>query len=437
MTGDTERILAHLDEDRLLELELGSIRIPSSTFQEGPLADWLAGWLRGLGLEVEMMQVENPVKPGTYSRQPVALLKGTGGGPTLMLNGHMDPGVEMTGWSVDPHAGIYKDGWVWGMGAHDDKGGVAAMIAGVEALTKAGMRPKGDVLICPVVAHKYGGVGTRALLDGGITADMCINMEHSANTIANVCVGLMMVKITTRSPDLFFRYSPEARAAYWNPIEQMCEVIRRIGPSLTPPSAESWMTFTPHPDLPDFPKITVDTIYKDHYFRPARTDLTTRECEMTFQIRLVPGQTVDTVRRDVEQVLAGIKAEYPAFHADLVIPASGYGDTWSQMPMETRRDHPLVACLAQGWRIATGREPEIGGLGRLGNVGDGNILAEAGIPSVQFGPGDIRIYEEWPTPDERVPVSDLVDAARTVALATWWLANGETAPNPAGSITSR
>jgi len=436
MTTDVDRILEHVSEERLLDLELGSIRIPSSTFQEGPLADWLAEWLRDLGLEVEMMQVENPMKPGSFSRQPLALLKGSGGGPTVMLNGHMDPGIEMTGWSVDPHAGIFEDGWIWGMGAHDDKGGVAAMISGVEALTKAGMRPRGDVLVCPVVAHKYGGVGTRALIDAGITADMCINMEHSANTIANVCVGLIMIKITTRSPDLFFRYSKEARAAYWNPIEQMCEVIRRLGPSLTAPSSDSWMTFTPHPDLPDFPKITVDTIYKDHYFRPARTELTTRECEMTFQIRLVPGQTLETVRTDVERVLAGIKADHPAFQAEMVIPASGYGDTWCQMPMETGRDHPLVACLAQAWRAATGRDPEIGGIGRLGNVGDGNILAEAGIPSVQFGPGDIRIYDEWPTPDERVPLSDLLDAARTIALATWWTANGETQPLASAALTT-
>ena len=151
----------------------------------------------------------------------------------VVLNGHMDPGIEMTGWSVDPHGGHFEDGWIWGMGAHDDKGGVAAMITAVEALIRAGMRPKGDILVCPVIAHKYGGVGTRALLAAGIRSDMCINLEHSANTIANVCVGLLLVRIRTSSPDLFFRYSKEAREQYWNPIEQQCEIIRRLGQSLT------------------------------------------------------------------------------------------------------------------------------------------------------------------------------------------------------------
>jgi acetylornithine deacetylase len=310
-------------------------------------------------------------------------------------------------------------------GAHDDKGGVAAMIIAVEAIIRTGLRQKGDILVCPVIAHKYGGVGTRALLKAGIQADMCINMEHSANTIANVCVGLVMVRIRTSSPDLFFRYSNEAHAAYWNPIEQQCEIIRRLGPSLLPMKQGGWLNFKAHPDLPGFPMITIDTIYKDHYFYPTRTEMTTRECEMSFQIRLVPGQTVESVRADLGSLLEGIKAQHPAFCYDLTIPANGPGDTWCQMPMETPREHPLVRYLAAGFEESTGRTPEIGGFGRLGNVGDGNVLAEAGIPSVQFGPGDIRIYKEWPTPDERVRLTDLVDAARTVACATWNLTNLE------------
>jgi acetylornithine deacetylase/succinyl-diaminopimelate desuccinylase-like protein len=51
-------------------------------------------------------------------------------------------------------------------------------------------------------------------------------------------------------------------------------------------------------------------------------------------------------------------------------------------------------------------------------VGDGNILMSHGIPTVQYGAGDIRIYKEWPTPDERVPLNDLVTAARAIAYAT-------------------
>jgi acetylornithine deacetylase len=113
----TSKILVNLDVERLLQLEIASIRIPSSTFQEGALADFLAEYMSDIGLEVKMMEVPHPWKRGHSSRQPVARLSGTGGGPTLMLNGHMDPGVEMTGWTVDPHGGHFENGWIWGMGS--------------------------------------------------------------------------------------------------------------------------------------------------------------------------------------------------------------------------------------------------------------------------------------------------------------------------------
>jgi len=65
----------------------------------------------------------------------------------------------------------------------------------------------------PVIAHKLGGAGTRALLRHGIKADLCINMEHSNNTIANVCVGVVMVRLIFSAPEPFFRYSPKASLA--------------------------------------------------------------------------------------------------------------------------------------------------------------------------------------------------------------------------------
>jgi acetylornithine deacetylase/succinyl-diaminopimelate desuccinylase-like protein len=368
-----------------------------------------------------MMQVVHPHLPGKQSRQPVARLRGTGGGPTLMLNGHMDPGVEMSGWSVDPYGAKFEDGWVWGMGAHDDKGGLAAAISGVEALIRAGIRLKGDVLITPVVAHKYGGAGTRALLAQGVRSDLCINMEHSNNTIANVCVGIVMVRIRTRSPELFFRFSKEAREAYINPIEQQMEIVRRVGPSLEPIAPGGWLEFTPHPDLPGFPMHTFDTIHKEHYYFPNHTGMSSRECEMTFQLRTVPGQTLQSVSADVKRLLEGIRKDHPAFDYALTIPATQPEDFWCQDPMEVKRGHPLVEHLAEGQSLASGKEAHVGGYGRLGNVGDGNILAAAGIPTVQYGPGDIRIYKEWPTPDERVLLKDLVTAARAVGYATYKL----------------
>jgi acetylornithine deacetylase len=419
--GAWGRIVAGIDDRQVLALEQAAIRIPSTTFEEGPLADHLASYMADLGLDVEMMEVTHPAKPGKTTRQPIGRLRGDGGGQSLMLNGHMDPGVEMSGWSVDPYGAKFEDGWVWGMGAHDDKGGVVAAICGVEAIVKAGVRLRGDVLVCPVVAHKMGGLGTRALLEKGVRADLAINMEHSALTIANVCVGIVMVRIRTRSPELFFRYSPEAKARYQNPIEQQCEIVRRIGPSLEPIPPGGWLTYTPHPELPGFPTHTFDTIHKEHYYQPSYTGMSSRECDMIFQIRTVPGQTLESVRADVHRLLAAIRKDCPNLDAEVTIPANGPGDGWFQDPMEVPRDHPLVRTLAEGHRLAAGRAAVVGAQGRIGNVGDGNILNAAGIPAVQYGAGDIRIYREWPTPDERVRLEDLVVAAKAIAYTTYQL----------------
>ena len=416
---ETAKILSEISDERVLEFEQAMIRIPSSAFEEQEIADYLANYMSDIGLEVEMMQVENPRQAGSYSRQPIGRLNGSGGGPSLMLNGHMDPGVEMPGWSVDPYGAKFEDGWVWGMGAHDDKGGIAAMVSGVEAIIRAGVRLRGDVLVCPVVAHKYGGAGTRALVAARVLTDCCINMEHSANTIANVCVGIIMARIKTTTPDLFFRYSAEAKAGYFNAIEQQAEIVRRLGPSLDPIPGGGWLNFTPHPDLPGFPMHCVDSIHKEHYYHTNYTGLSTRECDLLFQLRTVPGQTLQTVEADLVRLLDGIKADHPAFNYDLAIPAPGTENGWFQGPMEVAKDDPLVTNLADGHRIASGAEPYVGGIGRIGNVGDGNIMAEAGVPSLQYGPGDIRIYKEWPTPDERVELKDLVIAAKAVAHATY------------------
>jgi acetylornithine deacetylase/succinyl-diaminopimelate desuccinylase-like protein len=418
MFHDVSGVQTLVDAARVLEIEQALLKIPSSAFEEQMIADHLAERMNDIGLDVTMMEVVHPFDPAITSRQPVGVWRGTGGGPSLMLNGHMDPGVEMPGWSVDPYGAKFEDGWVWGMGAHDDKGGIAAAFCGLEAVIRAGRRLKGDVLLCPVIAHKLGGAGTRALLRAGVRADLCINMEHSNNTIANVCVGIVMVRIRVEAPELFFRYSAEAKAAYWNPIEQLGEVVRRIGPSLDPIPQGSWMNFVAHPQLPGFPTHTFDTFHKEHYYQKNFTGLHSKQAELLLQFRTVPGQTMAGLRADLSALLEGIKRDHPAFNYSFELPASGTEDGWCQEPMDCAPEHALVQALAAGQTLASGGAAVVGGWGRLGNVGDGNIIAAHGIPTVQYGPGDIRIYKEWPTADERVLLSDLIIAARAVAHAT-------------------
>jgi acetylornithine deacetylase len=403
-----EKAYAAIGDQALVELTRQMIAIPSPNFEEGAVADFIAERMARTGMDVQMMRVEHPEEPGKATRQPIGRLRGTGGGPTLMFNGHLDVAAMMPGWTVDPLQGKFEDGWVWGHGAQDDKGGLAAALVAIEAIVDTGTRLKGDLLYCPVATHKLGGTGTRVMLKKGVRADYCINIEHSANTIGSVIVGSVRVKIRTTTPGLFFRFTQEARDTYFNSIEQQMLCLQAFGPSLQAVAEGDWLTFQRHPELRDFPMIRHDAIHKDHYGR---------WCDLIFQIRTVPGMTLASVRADVSRVVDGIRKQHPRFDCEVTIPAGGPDDPFYMEPTSLENGHPLVRALADGYRSATGQAPLVGSVERIGNFGDGNVLHAAGIPSVQFGPGNIKRYPEWPAPDERVHVDELRTTARTCAYA--------------------
>ena len=108
MTGITpEMLFARISDDDVLRLTQDLIQRPSPSFSEGVLADFLAEHMTSLGMQVDIMEVPHPFESGRVTRQPVGVLKGLGGGRSLMFTGHMDPGVEMSGWTVDHYVADY------------------------------------------------------------------------------------------------------------------------------------------------------------------------------------------------------------------------------------------------------------------------------------------------------------------------------------------
>ena len=410
--SDVKQVFDLIDENAIVDLTRKLVAIPTASFDEGKCADFLAEHMKAMGLETTMMTVEHAGGAGKTTRQAVDILRGTGGGKSFMLNGHMDTVPIMSGWECDPFKGKFENGWIWGLGSQDDKGGLAAALAGIAALKKAGVKLAGDLYMCPVAAHKGGGHGTRALLRNGIRTDYAVNIEHSANTIGSVIVGSLVVSIKTTSPGVFFRFTPEIRKAYYNAIEQQALLMSRFGVSLTALPEGGWLRFKKHPELLDFPMLRYDRIHKEHYGR---------ECELSFIIRTVPGMTLESVREDVMAVVNACRKEFPAMDCEVAIPAGGPNDPGLREPSEVPNDHPLVQAIAKGYKQATGEDAAMGSVERIGNVGDGNVLCSAGIPAVQFGPGDIKLYPEWPAPNERVHLGELLTTAKSLMSAAMTL----------------
>src|SRR6202040_26609 len=163
------KLLNKIDENR--EQSIGflqkMIAIPSVTGDEAKIQKFLADYLAGIGLDVDMWETDweelkkhpayRPVARG-YEGRPniVATLKGTGGGRSLLLNGHTDviPVGGGEGWSDDPWSATIRDGRVYGRGSADMKSGVASHIMAVECLLAAGLRAQGHVYINIVVVEE-------------------------------------------------------------------------------------------------------------------------------------------------------------------------------------------------------------------------------------------------------------------------------------------
>ena len=133
---DADSLLARLQPDEPVNLAQQLIRIPSFLWQESELAHWLAAWLREKDFEVEVQEV--PLAGGGCTHQTIGTLRGDGGGPSLMLCGHTDTSdwqgdvFRRADWRHDPFAGDIEDGMLYGLGAINMKGGLAAILMAAE-----------------------------------------------------------------------------------------------------------------------------------------------------------------------------------------------------------------------------------------------------------------------------------------------------------------
>ncbi|HEY8643948.1 MAG TPA: M20 family metallopeptidase, partial [Candidatus Dormibacteraeota bacterium] len=268
------------------------VRIPSVTGEEGRIAEAVAEWCARAGLAVQIQEVQ-PGRPNVVARW------GTGRGPVLLLTGHLDTVPVGTGWTRDPFGAEVADGRLYGRGACDMKGGLAAMLGAVHDLRRRGLEPAGDVVLAAVVGEEEDSAGTLALLAAGIEADRALLAEPTGLELVRSNRGLVNYRLTVAGASAHASQPEVGRNAIVAAAELVLELERvsaRLGE-------------TPHPALGP-PNLTVGTIAGG-----TRPYVVPDRCLLEVDRRVNPGETAASVRAEAESAVAEVRRRVPWIEA--------------------------------------------------------------------------------------------------------------------------
>ncbi len=395
-----EDVIAEFNSQEVIELTQQLIRIPSFLWHESEIGNWIADWMQQRGFLVEIQTV--PLRDGRVTHQAIGTLKGDGYGPSLMLCGHTDTSdwggrpFREEQWTHNPFSGDIVDGYLYGLGAINMKAGVASILMAAELVRRSGIKLRGDLIVGCVVAETGGGVGALHLIEEGLRPDYCVVAEAGNLDVGVISVGYVQGKARIKGE---FKH----RVPYINPIEKITRVINALSPSyqqLPSITDGGWLRYAAHPLLPGFPAMAVRNI--EHF-----QDTTT----LTFDLRIVPGMTEESVREDMTRLLDQMGHEDTDFRYELIIPQS---PQQPNMPAReaTSIESPLVSELVNAHQTVTGHFPVIGAGHRIGATADTCHFKGVGITCVEYGPGHIPI---WPMVDERIEIAQIVTATRVLA----------------------
>lgn len=405
-----DKVLAQINDDHVIALLRQMINIPSPAYGEAELAEFCAAYMKRCGMDVELQTVEHQ---GLTSKNAIGRLSGSGESPSLMFNGHLDSNLakeprwgwekdEKSGWcfyrpdlwTKPPFDSVIEDGWIYGLGAKNMKMGIAGMIAAVEAVKKSGIPLKGDLVVSGVMGETPGGIGVRHMLKSGVRTDMAIVTECTNLDVVSAAVGVVRGKIDLEGRTL--HHDP-----YTNATEIAVKIANIFGPTFHPAKQGAWLTFEPDADLPGYPRVAVRSIEGSGDF-----------CSLNFEVRTTIGQTEESIREDVQRILDQLTSEHSDLRARLTIPPSPL--LISMMATKDPQDETVVQIMAKSHLQVTGRNPVVGAGNRLGGAADSFQLRQAGIKTVEYGAGDVKV---WPMYDEANRLEDVLTATRVYALA--------------------
>ena len=415
-----ERIRAGRDELVGLLGELiacdTTARLPGDPARdEARLQEILAQRLRTLGADVEVWEPE-PFVPGESPVIPYALdfegrpqlvsrLAGAGGGRSLLLNGHIDavPYGDLSRWDSHPLAADVRDGFLYGRGANDMKGAIAAFVHVLACLHAEGVRLRGDVIVAANSEEESSGAGSLRVAEHGVKADAGICGEPTGFDVWVACRGIINVRASVpgRSGHAEMPQAGWREGGAVNAIEKLEPVLAAIRAL-----REDWRTRADgrHPLLA--PPDIVPTLLHAGEWMVTYPDTCVLTCDAQYlPQRLDPAGYGKVVRVEITARLTAAAAADP-WLAEHPLTIEFIAEA---APAEVPGDHEIV-------RLALQSAGELGRTGRISALDswhDAATYTRFGTPTVSFGPGG---FETAHRENERVPVQDLVDHACAVAL---------------------
>ncbi|RYE42301.1 MAG: M20 family peptidase [Hyphomicrobiales bacterium] len=355
---------------------------------EAAVAQRVATWFDGTPAKVDFVDTF----PG---RPSVAVtIKGTGGGPRLVLNGHLDtvPVDDAPRWTVDPFAATVRDDFMYGRGSADMKGGLAVQVAVAHTLMQRPDKLKGDLVLHFAAGEESGEPGTLSLLQAGHKGDFGVVTEPTQLQVSVATRGLVMIHIRVNGRSI---HASRAEAGL-NPVAKLARLLDAVE------GYRGNVLQTQHHLLGS--GSCTPTVVHGGVKQNAVADY----CDLYLDRRLVPGETVagelDTLRGFLEQV----RRDDPEFEYTLDhLP-------YPFEPAEIPTDSGLALQLQKVTGRVLGAEPSI--IGTPFSCDVRNLVNDAGMEAVTFGPGDVA---ECHCVDERVSLHQLNDAVDVLtALST-------------------
>jgi acetylornithine deacetylase/succinyl-diaminopimelate desuccinylase-like protein len=362
-------ILDSISSERLVELTKTIIEIPSETGKEHEIADWMIDFYKKQGLSnITRLPVEDA------GDTVYGVLKG-GDGPKMMLNYHLDTFDVFEGWQTDPFKAVENNGRIYGLGAHDMKGGTACILAALEAIVNAGVRLDGDLIISGTSDEEYWSRGAHELIKSGILNDCRYNIVPEPANHASIIIGHLGRHVFK----LKF-YGSSISAAYdegINAIVDASKVVTEL--EKHKPDGFGYM---PEYDMRGTLCVTGFNSGGDKIYVPELA-------EVIIDRHILPSQSVEEVAQQIHQIIkdARIKGKFEL--------------TWDERPTPsptsfiTPPDSKLVKIAKRNLEEELGQDVTLS-LAR--SVADTNHIAvHGGVPTIIMGPtgGNTCEANEW------------------------------------------